>query len=342
MFKACKSLILVLLCALSMPLALAEELLRADHPDHYTVVKGDTLWDISARFLRSPWRWPDIWHVNPQIANPHLIYPGDVLELVYIDGKPQLRLRRGPLKLSPTVRATPWDGAVPTVPVDAIGPFLTRPYVLKRGELNDAPYIVDFADDHILGGAGFKAYVRRIDRDDQLKYEIIRPGGPYRDAETGEILGYEAIYVGTTELQRTGDPATVFINSTELEAVIGDRVIPAGDDKATANFTPHAPPGPVEGSIISVLNGVSQIGQYNVVVLDRGARNGLEPGTVLRVYHRGETVRDVVTPSSRDTVRLPDEEAGLLMVFRTFEKVSFALVMHATRVIHLNDKVRNP
>ena len=342
MIKACKSLTLVLLCALSMPLALAEELLRADHPDQYTVVKGDTLWDISARFLRSPWRWPDIWHVNPQIANPHLIYPGDVLELVYIDGQPQLRLRRGDLKLSPTVRATPWDGAIPTIPVDAIGPFLTRPYVLDQGELDSAPYIVDFADEHILGGAGQKAYVRSIEQADALKHEIVRPGGPYKDAETGEILGYEATYIGTTELQRTGDPATVFINSTELEAIIGDRVIPAGEERATANFTPHAPPGPVEGTIISVLRGVSQIGQFNVVVLDRGARDGLAPGTVLRVDQRGEVIRDVVTPDSRDTVRLPDEEAGLLMVFRTFEKVSFGLILHATRVMHVNDRVRNP
>ena len=342
MFKACKSLILVLSCALSMPLALADELLRADHPDQYTVVKGDTLWDISGRFLRSPWRWPDIWYVNPQIANPHLIYPGDVLELVYIDGKPQLRMRRGPLKLSPTVRSTPWDGAIPTIPVDAIGPFLTRPYVLDKDQLDGAPYIVDFADEHILGGAGQKAYVRRIDQTEPLKYEIVRPGGPYKDADTGEILGYEALYIGTSELQRTGDPATVFINSTDLESVIGDRLIPAGEDKATANFTPHAPAQQVEGSIIAVMNGVSQIGQYNVVVLDRGARDGLAPGTVLRVDQRGELIRDVVTPDSRDKVQLPDEEAGLLMVFRTFERVSFGLVMHASRVMHVNDRVRNP
>ena len=342
MFKACKSLILVLSCALSMPLALADDLLRADHPDQYTVVKGDTLWDISGRFLRSPWRWPDIWYVNPQIANPHLIYPGDVLELVYIDGKPQLRMRRGPLKLSPTVRSTPWDGAIPTIPVDAIGPFLTRPYVLDKDQLDSAPYIVDFADEHILGGAGQKAYVRRIDETEPLKYEIVRPGGPYKDADTGEILGYEALYIGTSELQRTGDPATVFINSTDLESVIGDRLIPAGEEKATANFTPHAPAQPVEGSIIAVMNGVSQIGQYNVVVLDRGANDGLKHGTVLRVDQRGEVIRDVVTPDSRDTVTLPDEEAGLLMVFRTFERVSFGLIMHASRVMHVDDRVRNP
>ena len=342
MFKACKSLILVLSCALSMPLALADELLRADHPDQYTVVKGDTLWDISGRFLRSPWRWPEIWYVNPQIANPHLIYPGDVLELVYIDGKPQLRLRRGPLKLSPSVRSTPWDGAIPTVPVDAIGPFLTRHYVLGDGELDKAPYIVDFADEHILGGAGQKAYVRSIDDDSHLKYEIVRAGGPYKDGDTGEIIGYEAEYIGSTELQRTGDPATVFINNSVREAIIGDRLIVAGEEKATANFTPHAPPMPFEGNIISLFGGVDQIGQYNVVVIDRGRADGIDAGTVLRIDQKGETIRDVVTPDSRDTVTLPDEEAGLMMVFRSFDRVSYGLIMHATRVMHIGDKVRNP
>jgi hypothetical protein len=342
MFKACKSLILLLSCALTIPVALAEDLLRADHPDQYTVVRGDTLWDIAGRFLRSPWRWPEIWHVNPQIANPHLIYPGDRLELVYIDGQPQLRLSRGPLKLSPTVRSTPWEGAIPTIPVDAIGPFLTRHYVLGENVLDQAPYIVDFADEHILGGAGQKAYVRSIEQTEPLKYEIVRAGGPYRDADTGEILGYAAEYVGTTELQRTGDPATVFINSTTQESIIGDRLIAAGEERATANFTPHAPPMPVEGSIIALFNGVSQIGQYNVVVIDRGTADGLKPGTVLRVDQRGETIRDVVTPDSRDTVTLPDEEAGLMMVFRTFDRVSYGLIMHATRVMHLNDRVRNP
>lgn len=342
MLKACKSLILLLTCALSMPLALADQLLRSDHPDHYTVVKGDTLWDISGRFLQSPWRWPEIWHVNPQVANPHLIYPGDQLDLVYIDGKPQLRLRRGPLKLSPTARSTPWDGAIPSVPLDAIAPFLTRPYVLEADQLDGLPYVVDFDDEHILGGPGQKAYVRSIEDTGQLKYEIIRPGDAYKDADTGEILGYEATYLASSQLQRTGDPATVFINKSKLEVIIGDRLIPAGEERATASFAPHAPAMPFEGNIISVLNGVSQIGQYNLVVLDRGARDGLEPGTVLRVDQLGETVRDVVTPDSRDTVKLPDEQAGMLMVFRTFERLSFGIIMDATRVMHVNDKVRNP
>ena len=342
MFKVCKSLVLLLSSALIAPLALADDLLRAQHPDSYTVVKGDTLWDISGRFLRSPWRWPEIWHVNQQIANPHLIYPGDVLELVYINGKPQLRLRRGPLKLSPTVRSTPWDGAIPTIPIDAIGPFLTRPYVLTQEQIDDAPYIVDFADEHILGGAGQKAYVRRIDDTTSLKYEIVRPGGPYKDYDTGEVLGFEARYIGTSELQRTGDPATIFINSTQLESIISDRVIPATEEKATANFMPRAPESDINGSIISLLDGVTQIGQYNIVVIDRGAADGLEPGMVLRVDQRGEEIRDIVSRRYSAKVRLPDEEAGLMMVFRTFERVSFGLIMHAMRPIHLGDKVLNP
>jgi len=342
MIKACKRLILLLMCAALVPLAWADDLLRADHPDTYTVVRGDTLWDISGRFLRSPWRWPEIWHVNQQIANPHLIYPGDQLDLVYIDGRPQLRLRRGPLKLSPTVRSTPWDGAIPTIPVDAIAPFLTRPYVLEQDQLDSAPYVVSFGPDHIIGGAGQKLYARSIESSEQLKWQILRPGGPYEDGDTGEVLGYEAAYIGASQLQRTGDPATLFVNKTERESVIGDRLIPAGDERATANFMPHAPAMPLEGNIISVFDGVSQIGQFNVVVIDRGLNDGVDPGTVLRVDRRGETVRDVVSSRPRETVTLPDEQAGLLMVFRSFERVSFGLILHATDVMHVNDKVRTP
>ena len=214
--------------------------------------------------------------------------------------------------------------------------------MLTQAEIEGAPYIVSFADEHILGGAGQKAYVRSIVDTEPRKYEIVRPGGPYKDGDTDEILGYEARYIGSSQLQRTGDPATVFINSSELEAIISDRLLAADEEKATANFTPHAPAMPTEGNIISIFGGVSQIGQYNVIVIDRGARDGIKPGTVLRIDQRGETIRDVVTPDSRDTVKLPDEEAGLMMVFRTFERVSFGLVLHATRPMHLLDKVRNP
>lgn len=324
--------------------ALAEDLLAADHPERYVVRKGDTLWDIASRFLRDPWRWPDIWEVNPQVRNPHLIYPGDQLELVYEGGKPRLRLRRGPgyVKLSPEARTTPWGGAIPILPVDAIAAFLTRPYVAEKGQLETAPYIVDFADEHIVAGAGQRAYVRSIDTDEMPKFDVVRPGGPYKDADSGEVLGYEARFVGSVELQRTGDPATVFLNRAEIEAIIGDRLLPVAQEPSITDFYPKAPDKEVNGSIISVLNGVSQVGQYGVVVLDRGTVDGLSPGTVLRIDQRGETIRDLVAADPRERVTLPDERAGLLMVFRAFGRVSFGLVMHATLPIHLMDRVRNP
>jgi hypothetical protein len=214
--------------------------------------------------------------------------------------------------------------------------------VLEADELDSAPYVVSFGPDHIIGGAGHQAYVRSIDTDDQIKFEVVRPGGPYKDGDTGEILGYEAMFVGTTELQRTGDPATVFINSTERESLIGDRLLPAGEERATANFMPHPPAMPIEGNLISVFDGVSQIGQFNVVVIDRGLEDGVDPGTVLRIDRRGETIRDVVSSRRGETVTLPDEQAGLLMVFRSFERVSFGLVLHATSAMQLGDKVRTP
>lgn len=321
----------------------AGDLINQDHPDRYTVKKGDTLWDISALFLRDPWRWPDIWYVNPQVQNPHLIYPGDVLELTYVDGKPQLRVvQNGVVKLSPGVRATPWNDAIPTVPVDAIAPFLTRPYVASEGELDAAPYVVDFADEHLLGGAGMRAYVRAIETPDPQKFDLVRKGGPYKDGETGEILGYEAQFVGSGLLKRIGDPATVFITDTVSEALVGDRLLPVSEDHTVQDFYPRAPASDVSGTIIDVVNGVTQIGQYSVVVIDRGARDGLVQGSVLRVDQRGETIRDPIAEDSRTTVTLPDESAGLIMVFRTFDRVSFALVMAAERPMHVLDRVRNP
>lgn len=334
------ALMLTLALFLGAPAA-ADELLRPDHPSHYVVQKGDTLWDIATRFLRSPWRWPEIWYVNPHITNPHLIYPGDRLDLVYVKGKPRLQLSRGVIRLSPQVRVKPWDGAIPTIPIGDIAPFLSRPYVLNPGEAESAPYIVSFGVDHILGGTGIRAYVRSLAEAGE-KYHVVRPGKLYHDPDSDEILGQEALYVGTVEATRAGDPATVFFNSSEREAVLGDRLIPVSGDVSWTSFIPHSPKQDINGSIIGVKGGVAQIGQYNIVVIDRGTRDGLEAGHVLRVDQRGETVRDVITPDSRDTVTLPDQEAGMLMVFRTFDRISFGLVLNAVRPIHVLDRVRTP
>jgi hypothetical protein len=314
--------------------------LNPAHPERYTVVKGDTLWDISALFLRDPWLWPEVWYVNPQIENPHLIYPGDEIILTFRDGRPILTLSRKD-RLSPRVRATPIDEAIPTIPIDAIAQFLTRPYVVEENELDQAPYVVHFLDDHILGGAGISFYARSIMEDDPVRYTLVRPGKPYKDPDTEEILGYEATFIGDADLKRTGDPAKLLIATSEQEVIIGDRLIKAQEDEPLVNFQPRAPEGDIKGRIISVLNGVSQIGQYNVVVLNKGARDGLEPGHVMQILQGGNEVRDIVKGRG-ETVTLPLEEAGILMVFRTFDKVSFALVLRATKPLHVLDWVRPP
>jgi hypothetical protein len=342
----------------SCSVAVADQVaLNPNHPDRYVVVKGDTLWDIAGKFLHEPWRWPDVWQANQQIQNPHLIYPGDTLVLSFVDGKPQIAvagrgtpiasntaddLKGSVVKLSPRVRSTPISKAIPAIPIDAIQQFLTRPYVSDKQQLDNAPYIVDFADEHIIGGAGFRAYVRSITGKSSKKYDVVRPGKPYKDAETGEVLGHEALFIASAILQRTGDPATVLLESSELEAVKGDRLIPAVEGRPLTTFFPKPPKRKVHGSIISVLHGVDQIGQYSVVVIDRGQVDGIEPGTVMAIDQKGELVRDIVTEDSSDTVQLPDERAGTLMIFRTFPRVSFGLVMHATKVIHVYDRVRNP
>ncbi len=341
---------IVIVCLCGIAVAQDSSIVKQSHPDRYIVKKGDTLWDIAGLFLHKPWLWPEIWQVNPQIANPHLIYPGDELELIYLDGKPYLRLKPGILRLSPRIRVNPWDGNIATIPVGVLEVFLSHSYAVNAGELDVAPYVVAFADEHIVGGAGQRIYVRDIHSDAQLAFEIIRPGGAYKDADTGEILGYEGLYIGTAELQRTGDPATLLITTSEQEVIVGDRILPTKEGGGTGDFHPHAPEQRVNGSIISVLNGVFQIGQYNIVVIDRGSLDGLSPGTVLQVNHRGETVADHVARagaagragSLREKVRLPDEPAGLLMVYRAFERVSFGIIMDAKRSILLHDKVVNP
>jgi len=321
----------------------ADVALNPDHPDRYVVAKGDTLWDISSLFLRDAWLWPEIWYVNPQIANPHLIYPGDILTLVYIDGKPQLRLQRGrDVKLSPQIRVEDLSAAIPTIPLDAIQQFLTKPLVVDKGELDRAPYIVQNADEHVIAGGGDRSYVRGIKDQEHGLWDVFRAGGPYIDPDSNEVLGYEARFVADAAIERFGDPATLLLTETDIEARTGDRLMPAMQQDPITHFQPHAPDGDIEGRILSVLGGVTQIGQFDVVVISKGEADGMEIGHVMKIYQAGETIRDTVSGRRFDTVKLPDEEAGLLMVFRAFDRVSFALVMKASRAIHVHDFVRTP
>lgn len=340
-----KLLGLIFAALLTAP-ALADEIaLNPSHPDSYVVVKGDTLWDISGRFLREPWLWPEIWQVNPQIENPHLIYPGDLISLVYVDGKPQLRLQRGGhpnIKLSPTAREERLDRAIPTIPIDAIKQFLTQPLVVEEGELETAPYVVESADEHLITGAGDRVYVRGITDTTQGRYGVYHPGDKLLDPDTQELLGIQAIFLGDATVQRFGDPSTLSLDRTTREIGIGDRLKPVSSDEIHASFLPHPPATETKGRIISVYDGVTQIGRYQIVAINRGAREGMEVGHVLRIHQAGEEVKDKVTPAANDTVTLPDEDAGLLMLFRIFDKVSYGLVMEATRPIHVLDYVKNP
>lgn len=344
MYKKINILGVILALLVSAAAFAANDMLRENHPDRYVVVEGDTLWDISARFLRDPWLWPEIWYANPEIKNPHLIYPGDIITLVYIDGEPRLRVERGmpTIKLSPQARETRLDKAIPTIPLDAIRPFLTEPRVTTEAALAAAPYIVQSAGEHLVVGAGDRIYVRAIDDATPSRYAVVRKGEIYVDPLTGENLGVEAMYVGDARLQKTGDPATLLLTRSNREALIGDRLLPAAGDAYDTNFMPRAPDHGIEGQILSVIDGVNQIGRYQIVVINRGEREGLQPGHVLAVYQRGEVVPDQVSEDRRDVVKLPDERAGLLMVFRTFEKVSYALVMRASTNMHVADVVRNP
>lgn len=315
--------------------------LKDGHPDTYVVKKGDTLWDISNLFLKSPWLWPEIWHVNPQIDNPHLIYPGDILNLVYIDGKPRLVVKRNQdVKLSPEVRVSDLDLAIPAIPLDAVAPFLTNSRVVNPGELEAAPYVLAGKGGHIVSGAGDELYARGAFDKEQDSFGIFRRGGTYIDPDSGEFLGVQAFSIGGGKLVAIdGEVGTLALNQTTEEVRVSDRLLPDEQRNIRSNFHPSAPEKETNGYIIAVEGGVSQIGFLDVVVINKGDRDDLEVGNVLAIYHQGEHVRDQVT---KEIVKVPDTRAGLMMVFRTFDKVSYGLVLKATMPLAVNDRVTNP
>lgn len=339
-----RNTLLALLLLAAGGLAQAQVELKDNHPDKYTVVKGDTLWDISGKFLSKPWKWPEIWHANPQVANPHLIYPGDILSLVYIDGQPRIMLNRGAsrgtVKLSPKVRSTPMAEAIPTIPLESINSFLLNNRIINSAaEFESAPYIVAGNAERVISGTGDRIYARGTLAPDE-NYNIFRQGRVYTDPTTGEFLGINADYIGTGDIVSSeGDIGTLVLNRTALEVRIADRLFATEERVINSTFFPSEPNAQINGVILDVPRGVSQIGQYDVVTINKGARDGLVEGSVLAVYKTGETVRDRVTG---DKVKIPDERSGLLMVFRTYDKISYGLVLYASRQLAVMDKVKNP
>ena len=387
--------------------------LNPEHPDKYTVVEGDTLWGISARFLQKPWRWQEIWQVNPQIKNPHLIYPGDVVSLHYQDGQPVLTLERAGetssgrnVKLSPTVRSSENDKAISAIPIDAIQQFLKWPLIFEQDEMDDWPYIVSSYEGHLIASVNNTIYVRGVSEESEAReYSIYRKGPAYLNVkedkdEEDEILGYEAIYIGQAIMQKKGDPASAVITSVDREVLTGDRLLPNSGQDINVEFTPSSTKTDVTGHILSVMTGISklggvaQIGQHQVVVLNVGENKGVEPGNVLGIFQDNFKVKDTIGPNQSkkleeqeadrieferednnffdqelsklvngirnmikkfdrkfpefanrktksETISLPQEYVGVVLVFRTFEKISYALVMEVNGPVHVLDTVRN-
>jgi hypothetical protein len=313
--------------------------LAADAPDEYVVQVGDTLWDIAATFLKDPWYWPEIWYINPQVENPHLIYPGDVLALVYIDGAPRVTVgTAGTYRLSPEARITPLTEAITSVSYESVSAFLSRGVVIEGSEIDRLPYLLATKGDHMIASAGNIIYVRGTSAQPGERFNLVKIGDKLVDPETNDVIGYQGIEIGEGTIRTSGDPASMALVSSKQEAKHGDRLIPTSVE-IPLNFFPKAPSSNINGQIIAVVGGVTQIGQYHVVVMNRGSNNGLGVGDVLSVWQRGAVVRDRVGGGN---VRLPDEQAGTVMVFKTYDRISYGLVMEATQAIHTEDFVRNP
>jgi hypothetical protein len=384
-----------LLMAFGVMLEVGAVELAPDAPETYEVRPGDTLWDIAGLFLRDPWRWSEVWHPNDQIGDPSRIYPGERLRLMRVEGRPRVgrdsagtRDGMRVVRLSPRVRVTALEAAVPAIPVASIAPFLTQPRIADSDAVSRAPYVVGFPDHRIVAGLGDPIWVRRIDTTAVTEFQILRPGHALRDPETNQILGYEAMLVAHAGLERVGDPAVLKITRTEREVAVGDRLTPAELEAPLENFLPRPAPAGTRGQILSVMDGVSQIGQFDVVILNRGRRERVQPGHVFEVYRGGGQERDRVRDGGvswnwrrespltgefwlgsdrsvtgwrenepdpnapfpphveierdRATFITPFERAGLLMVFRTFDRVSFALVLSAQRSMSVGDQVAPP
>ena len=396
-----RQLVVTLALLLATTPVLADSLKLQDNaPEKYVVVKGDTLWDISGRFLKDPWRWPQIWNMNrEEIKNPHWIYPGDMVVLDRSGAEPRLSLVKGgdgmeTVKLSPGVRATPINNdAIPAIPIRAIHPFLSQPRVVPLGAFDGAPFILGTNAERVILGSGDEAFATG-GKAGVTRWNVLRPGKELKDPETGEVLGYEVDYLGDARTLVEGAPQKIRITQSAKEILPKDKLVEA-DNRAIYEFVPHAPDGKINGRIISAYGGFTDSGRYQTVVLNRGSRDGLEPGHVLAVYREGlavtlsrdekdrmtwvndktkgvpeggawlyndvrclkedgkvtydqaadvrNTFRSTCIGNTSDrAVKLPDARSGLVMVYRVYDRVSYALIMQSDGPVYLLDRVRNP
>jgi hypothetical protein len=362
------SLLSACLTLLVAGVAYAQQVQLQDNPpDRYTVQKGDTLWGIAGRFLKQPWRWPDLWRMNrDQIKNPHWIYPGDVVVLDRSDGQPRLTLERGSAvaadtttRLSPTIRVSPLgETAIPSIPASDIEPYLSRPIVTGPEGLPLAGHIIAARDQRVVRGQGDSVYAVNVPETAGTEWLVYRPGKVLRSYDSNEFLGNELRFLGTAHVERFGEVSTLRITSAKEEIVYGDLVVPAPREELV-NYVPHAPAQDVDGRIIALANDSVETGRGYLVTLDRGSRDGIEVGHVLAIYHPAPVIPDprpyegpdvlsklmdqtraIVPP--QHYLNLPAERSGLLFVFRVFDKLSYAIVLNTTEPIVVGDVVRKP
>ncbi len=358
--------------------------LKQNHPDTYVVRKGDTLWSISAKFLKRPWEWPEVWQANPQVANPHLIYPGDVLSLAYLNGRPHITR-----KLGPRVRATPLASAIKPIPLSALQNYLKKTRLLSEDEFEHAPHVVAFEDHYINGSEGQLAYVRGLDAHPGQQFALIRVVGRYyeitaHDDQPSEVyrqsmddrdgrpsmlwhhgpnhftlhgdvhfVGYEALQYGVVQVTKAGNPASTLVMSSDYEVRPGDYVLPLDNKPYDFEYSPHPPKTvPPNMRVIAFTDALSAVGRYQVVALSRGSADGVSNGEVFSIFAPGDTVEDrtdypegswhAFFHGDEARVKLPEEYIGHVMIFRTFDRVSYGLIMDGVRPVHLGDLLYGP
>ncbi len=358
MKKFLPSLVFVIMAALPL---LAEEdvVLKEGHPDSYIVKEGDTLWEIASMFLTDAWLWPEIWYINPSIENPHLIYPGDTITLNFVDGEPRLNLKRGNAsrtysktpsqkvrqgdrneKLDPRIRVYPLVSAIPAIPLDSISSMLAVGRIVEQNTLSEAPYILAGREDALVFGPGDEFYARGNWDEETSVYGIFREGNVYQDPDTNELLGFEARIVGLARvIKRDDDVLTFKLTKVKEEVRLGDKLLVTEERRVESTFYPKPPEQEMEGVIMNVYGGMTQVGRNDVVILNLGLEDGLDVGHVLAVHKSGILVRDKMTG---ELVQLPTERSGLIMIYRSFEKMAYALILQTEQPIRIGDAVLNP
>ncbi len=313
--------------------------LAPDAPDRHIVVPGDTLWGIAAQFLKDPHRWPEIWRMNPEdIRNPHRIYPGQVVVLDRSGGDPQLKMGRL-VKAEPRVYLDDQAAAIPSIPQQAIAPFLSEPLVVEADALDSAARVIATQEDRVYVGSGNLIYVKDLVGKEKL-WQVYRPARPLKDPESGEVLGHEAFYLGNAKLVELGNPATLEVLTARQEIGRNDRLIPVSKPDVI-QYAPHSPTRKVKSRVMTVYGGVGSAGRNSIVTVSRGAKDGLEIGHVLALYRAGAEATNRFE-GEKETFRLPDERYGLLFIFRVFDRVAYGLVLNVGRPVELGDVATNP